>query len=75
MSSASIVALLLVGFVGSALMGLVAFLIAAHSPLAASTAFAWGAVLGPIGVVTVIVVVTKAKKSLPPSLSQEMATW
>ena len=75
MSSATIVALLLVGFVGSALMGLLAFLIASHSPLAAGTAFAWGAVLGPIGVVTVIVVVAKAKKSLRPSLPQEMVTW
>jgi hypothetical protein len=75
MGSAAVVALLLCGFAGAGLMGLVALLVAMNSTLAPSTAFAWGATLGPIGVVTVIVVVTKSKKHVGSTAVMPEVGW
>ena len=69
MAADALFALLLVGIAGASMMGLVAYLVAMHSEIHGRIAFAWGAVLGPVGVVTVIVVVARSRK-VKPSLGQ-----
>ncbi len=53
-------------------MGLIAMVIAANSSLDRTVAFGWGAVLGPIGVIVVLVLVNRSHRVHPTA---DPSTW